>query len=110
MIKKITPWINNILKGLNTMKKNSKKAKSITFSYSAPDANDILLVGDFNNWDMSSNPLNKNDSGEWETSIKLNPGTYAYRFIVDGEWHNDPKALEKIPNEFGTQNDKIVIE
>ena len=86
------------------------ESKFITFAYSAPEANNVFLVGDFNDWDMGSCPLKKNDSGNWATSIKLELGTYAYKFLVDGHWYNDPKALDKATNEFGTQNDKIIIE
>lgn len=98
-------------KGIKNLEKNKvSESKFTTFAYSAPEANNVFLVGDFNNWDIGSSPLKRSNSGEWKTSIKLEPGVYAYKFIVDGHWHNDPKALEKIPNEFGTQNDKILVE
>jgi hypothetical protein len=30
-------------------------------------------------------------NGAWETTIQLTPGTYRYKFVVDGVWITDPK-------------------
>ncbi len=84
-------------------------AKSIQFSYYAPDANHVCLAGDFNNWNTDSCHLKKSNSGEWTTSLQLKPGVYDYRFFVDGEWRDDPKSGERVPNTFGSQNDRIVV-
>jgi hypothetical protein len=84
-------------------------AKSIQFSYHAPDANQVCLAGDFNNWNTNSCSLTKSDTGEWTASLQLKPGVYDYRFFVDGEWRDDPNSHERVPNEFGSQNDRIVI-
>jgi hypothetical protein len=29
-------------------------------------------------------------NGAWETTIQLAPGTYRYKFVVDGVWITDP--------------------
>lgn len=83
--------------------------KSIQFSYYAPDANKVCLAGDFNNWNTNSCSLTKSNTGDWTASVHLKPGEYLYRFFVDGEWRDDPRCCERVPNEFGTQNDKIVV-
>jgi len=83
--------------------------KSIQFSYYAPDANQVCLAGDFNNWSTSSCHLTKTNSGEWQASLSLKPGVYDYKFLVDGEWREDPKSSQRVPNAFGTQNDRIIV-
>ena len=83
--------------------------KSIQFSYYAPDANNVSLAGDFNNWNTNSCSLTKSNSGEWTTSLQLKPGVYDYRFFVDGEWRDDPRSCERVPNAFGSQNDRVVV-
>ena len=35
--------------------------------------------------------------------MMLEPGTYEYRFLVDGEWQTDPDA-EVVSNPYSTQN------
>jgi hypothetical protein len=48
--------------------------------------------------------MTKAEDGIWRAKVKLPPGTYHYRFIVDGEWHDDPACTLRIPNEFGGSN------
>ncbi|MGA1790643.1 MAG: hypothetical protein ACMUIM_04095 [bacterium] len=83
--------------------------KSIQFSYYAPDANQVCLAGDFNNWSTNSCHLTKTNSGEWRAALSLKPGVYDYKFFVDGEWREDPKSSQRVPNTFGTQNDRIIV-
>lgn len=52
-------------------------------------AQKIYLSGTFNNWGTMQTPMMKSDSG-WVVSIKLAPGKYLYKYIVDGQWMPDP--------------------
>lgn len=87
----------------------SSKAKLTRFSYFDPGAHQVSVAGDFNNWAQDSCLLKRKDSGEWNVSLNLKPGIYDYRFIVDGEWREDPQSLERVPNPFGTLNNRIVV-
>ncbi len=49
----------------------------------------VYLSGTFNNWSTSRLPMQKTTSG-WEVKIKLAPGKYQYKYIVDGRWIHDP--------------------
>jgi hypothetical protein len=42
--------------------------------------------------------------GLWKVQVSLAPGTYHYRFLVDGEWRDDPECTLRVPNPFGTEN------
>jgi hypothetical protein len=55
------------------------------------DARAVHLVGDFNNWGMFGTPLARVPGG-WECRLDLPPGRYVYKFIVDGNWTNDPST------------------
>jgi 1,4-alpha-glucan branching enzyme len=44
----------------------------------------------FNEWQSLQNICLKNKDGVWECRLQLLPGTYYYRFIVDGRWVDDP--------------------
>jgi 1,4-alpha-glucan branching enzyme len=50
----------------------------------------VHLVGDFNNWNPYSLPLQRNQAGIWEVEISIPPGEHAYRFYVDGKYRTDP--------------------
>ena len=75
-----------------------------TFSFNAPSATSVLLVGDFTHWQQKPISLRKDIRGVWRASVPLDPGTYHYRFLVDGQWRDDPQCTLRIPNIFGTHN------
>lgn len=52
-------------------------------------ARSIYLSGSFNNWTTAQLPMQKNDSG-WVVNIKIPPGKYLYKYIIDGRWTEDP--------------------
>jgi 1,4-alpha-glucan branching enzyme len=70
----------------------------------APRAERVFVAGDFNDWRAGDLRLRRDESGDWEAQLWLEPGRYEYKFIVDGEWHDDPHGLIRVPNEFGSSN------
>ena len=73
----------------------------VLFSLVAPEANDVELVGSFNNWDREHGvKLTRNSNGVWHAKLDLDPGRHLYKFVIDGAWCADP-ANEKrsAPNE-----------
>lgn len=71
-------------------------------------AKKVIVAGSFNKWDESLFKMQKVEGG-WELILNINPGKYAYRFIVDGQWMEDPHNPNKIENEFGEYNSVIDI-
>jgi 1,4-alpha-glucan branching enzyme len=69
-----------------------------------PDAQSVTVAGDFCDWRTDRYALKKNKKGLWTTMLTLAPGRYEYRFVVDGEWLNDPDCAERTANEFGGEN------
>jgi len=88
-------------------KQNHRRA---TFKFMAPEAQSVLLAGDFNSWNTDTHPLKRTSNGVWEISINLSPGGYQYRFLVDGQWRNDPNCTTFAPNPFGSENCIITLE
>lgn len=88
---------------MKTMTKK-EKTKKVNFSLLAPNAESVSITGDFNNWNTISHPMKKDKKGIWKISFNLQPGTYQYRFLVDGEWQNDPNCTECVDNPFGALN------
>jgi len=78
--------------------------KRVSFGLHAPDAQSVSLAGDFNGWDPSDRPLKRDASGEWKTTLTLPTGEYQYRFVVDGDWVDDPQCDRRAPNSFGSLN------
>jgi 1,4-alpha-glucan branching enzyme len=78
--------------------------KKQTFSFNAPAAISVQLVGDFTHWQSAPVQLKKSKDGVWRATVDLEPGTYHYRFLVDGEWRDDPECTVRVTNPFGSAN------
>lgn len=69
----------------------------------------VAVAGSFNRWSSWSHALTLAPSGTWETVLRLLPGTYQYRFLVDNsEWMLDPLAGTAL-NEYGGMNSVLVV-
>ena len=81
------------------------------FIFVAPDAKQVALAGDFNDWDTSRTQLVKNDqSGIWTATVPLQPGRYEYAFVVDGErWVADPRAPRAVGDDFGRPSSTVTV-
>ncbi|MBN3040586.1 MAG: isoamylase early set domain-containing protein [Candidatus Omnitrophica bacterium] len=88
-------------------KKDSAKAKKIKFYIEAPQASQVAIAGDFNNW--SETTLKKTLNKTWEKDISLKPGRYEYKFVIDGNWINDPNNSNTAWNTYGSQNSVIEV-
>ena len=86
------------------MAKKAIMRKKQIFRITEPDAENVLLVGDFTDWQQRAIPMEKGIDGIWTATVKLPPGTYNYLFIVDGEWREDPDCSVRLPNPFGGYN------
>jgi hypothetical protein len=54
--------------------------------------------------------MKKDAKGRWTKIVTLAPGGYEYKFLVDGEWQNDPNNDQVVPNSFGTLNNHLTVE
>ena len=75
-----------------------------TFRFSAPTAMSVMLVGDFTQWQQKGIPMRKNQDGVWAVSVDLPAGQHHYRFIVDGDWRDDPECTVRVNNPYGGQD------
>lgn len=64
----------------------------VNFYFSAPKAQSVRLVGDFNGWDVAATPMCRMPDGRWMASLELNHGHHPYLFLVDGNPTLDPNA------------------
>lgn len=84
-------------------------SREVTFTFEAPGADHVLLMGDFNNWTPDGSAMEPID-GVWTKVIKLAPGRYRYRYVVDGQWQNDPSNAAIEPNAYGGYDSILVME
>jgi 1,4-alpha-glucan branching enzyme len=90
-------------------KKQKKLRKKVAFALHAPQAETVLLAGDFNQWHPEKHVLKKGKNGAWEAALMLFPDTYEYKFVVDGKWETDPANPRTCQNCFGTANNLLTV-
>lgn len=84
--------------------------EGLLFSYYAPCAKEIFLAGDFNGWKKRATPLIKGKDDVWRIILELKPNrSYDYKYIVDGNWVNDPNNEDLNPDVVGGANSVIYL-
>ena len=75
--------------------------RSAHLNFENPTARSVFIAGSFNSWHPAATEMISLGNGRWVKELRLAPGNYEYRFVVDGMWIPDPKAMETVPNPFG---------
>lgn len=92
-------------------KSNSAREGYIRVIFELPAclwADQIYVVGEFNNWDKRSLPMVQTRNGTWQLAIELPIGkSFEFRYLVDGRWLTDNHADAIVDNTFGSQNSLI---
>jgi 5'-AMP-activated protein kinase regulatory beta subunit len=84
--------------------------KRICLEVYAPEAQLVFVAGSFNGWQPSAMPLHKQAGDRWVVELMLDPGKYEYRFVVDGEWTDDPLSSAYVSNPFDGLNSVLLVE
>ena len=82
--------------------------EGVLFTIESPDAGRVQLAGDFNEWAPEGSEMSP-EGTIWKAVVKLEPGRYRYRYIVDGRWMTDPLNAEVEPAPYGGQNSVFVL-
>jgi 1,4-alpha-glucan branching enzyme len=100
---------------MSTVTRSMKGRKITSFAYQAEGAKVVFLAGSFNDWNSESTPMTRKSSGKWIADLELAPGAYEYRYVVDGDWCNEPECTGHEscphcgPNPFGLKNQRVQI-
>ncbi len=84
--------------------------REVGISFAAPEARAVSVVGEFNEWRQDRHPLKQKDAETWHITLQLPPGTYQYKFVIDGtRWEEDRQNPKRTANEFGTTNSILEV-
>jgi hypothetical protein len=83
----------------------------VQFVLDAKGARSVAVVGDFNNWDGSAMPLERDSrTGAWTAVVDVRPGRHLYAFLVDGTvWTLDPNAPRARDSDYGTEQSVMMV-
>jgi len=83
--------------------------RKVVFKVRAPQASRVQLAGEFNDWNPDSHPMKKDDEGFWKLTLRLPPGKYEYKLLVDGHWWEDIGEANTVRNSLGTLNKLLFV-
>ena len=87
--------------------------REVVVQYSDPGATDVRIAGDFNGWvpdrDVRSLVQAEGARRTWTKILCLAPGRYEYRYVVDGEWREDPDNPNAVPSTVGGRNSVLLV-
>jgi len=79
------------------------------FEFESATAKSVCLAGSFNDWNPGATEMIRDGSGRWVKEMTLVPGIHEYLFVVDGEWLEDPRAAECVPNPYNRNNSVLRV-
>lgn len=82
----------------------------IKFTHQAPGASQVFLAGSFNGWDSQRTAMTNTGGDEWVVVMALKPGSYEYKFVVDGSWFSDPGNGNSKPDGMGGSNSVVEVD
>ncbi len=93
-----------------TTRYNAKgMTKPVNFLCIAPEAHEVAIIGDFNNWESGKHLMNRQIDGSWSAQIDLHHGHHRYQFVIDGKPTLDPRANGVVRNEANERVSLIAV-
>lgn len=87
-----------------------QEGETVIFLSHNPEAHEIQLAGDFNDWMPHTSPMRRMANGDFEAKLRLPRGRYRYRLVVDGRWSHDHNNPIVETNEYGELNSVVEID
>ena len=89
----------------------SKPVCKVTFTVPAEEANNVAVVGSFNEWNSEATPLKKLKNGSFKGTVALEANnSYEFRYLVDGAYSNEVEADSLVWNDYaGAENSVLAL-
>jgi enterochelin esterase-like enzyme len=79
------------------------------FSIAASDARTVFLAGEMTDWEAGKVAMQRDEHGTWHTALDLEPGQWLYKFVVDGQWVQDPATDDHDADGQGGQHSFVFV-
>lgn len=73
----------------------------VEFRFYRPEARQVALAGDFNDWRADQVFMRRDMDGYWSAKLMLPTGVYKFRYCADGVWYTDYAAFGVEPGRYG---------
>lgn len=85
------------------------EGRHVVLSYHHLLNKDLQIAGDFNDWIPDHDVETRVVNDTVQKVLKIRPGLYQYRVIIDGKWQEDPANPTRVPNSFGGSNSLLRV-
>jgi 1,4-alpha-glucan branching enzyme len=87
----------------------SKPVCKVTFELEGVEAETVVAVGDFNNWNTAATPLKKFKNGKFKTTVDLAVDeSYEFKYVADGVYFNDEQADAFKWNDYASSDNGVL--
>ncbi|WP_435415503.1 isoamylase early set domain-containing protein [Polaribacter aestuariivivens] len=87
----------------------SKPVCKVTFTVPTENANNVAVVGNFNEWNAEATPLKKLKNGSFKGTVDLEANnSYEFRYLIDGEYVNEVEADAFAWNDFASAENCVI--
>jgi len=83
--------------------------KEVVFRFDITERDRVQIAGEFNNWIPDKNVETEIQDGSLQKILRVSPGGYEYRLIIDGVWQQDPANPMVAPNDMGGYNSLLNV-
>lgn len=103
-------WVKGVVFSV-PCRKSDKATYVFTFHPQGKQYNRVQIAGQMNDWTPGNSPdLQMNESGLYEVTLSLSPGSYLYQMNLDGNQNHDDNNTLKVDNGYGKYNSVLQIE
>ena len=85
------------------------RSQCARFEFVSAESREVFVAGSFNDWSPTASRMVRLGDGLWVKELALPPGRREYRFVVGGEWVDDPNAREFVPNPHRGMNAVLIV-
>ena len=87
----------------------TKPVCKVTFTVPAEEANEVAVVGDFNDWSAKATGLKKLKNGTFKGTVDLQKdNSYEFRYVIDGNYVNDDQADAYAWNDYAAAENGVL--
>ncbi len=105
----ITVWVKGIPYAI-PCQKTDKVDYIFSYDPQGKKYGKVQIAGQMNDWAPNLSPdLQLNDSGKYEATLNLSPGTYLYQMVLDGDQNHDANNPNKVDNGYGKFNSILQV-
>jgi chromosome partitioning protein len=89
--------------------RSSPDLRLVDLCFEGLGGRDVRVAGEFNAWVPDSGVETRWDGDRLHKVLRLHPGDYQYRLVVDGVWQQDPTNPRAVPNDLGGSNSLLHV-